>query len=76
MVDDFFPEERLKFEVMTHMAESLFSPRNDHKYFCQLYCEDNSGKTTFMQIMEIASPMWVKMPDVANLLVRKNRNPD
>lgn len=62
---------------MTHIAKRLLSPRNrnDHKYFVQLYGERNNGKTSFMKIMEIAFPMCIKMPDVANLLARNNRSP-
>lgn len=74
--DNIFPEPQLKREVMTRLAESFFSSRNDHKYFVQMYGEGNNGKTTIMRIMQSAFPMWVAMPNVDNLIARRNRNPD
>ena len=51
MLDDLFPDEQLKREVMTRVAESLFNCTNTHKYFVQLYGEGNNGKTTLMRIL-------------------------
>lgn len=75
LIDNLLPEPRLKLEVMTRLAESFFTSRNNHKYFVQLYGEGNNGKTTLMRILQTAFPKWVMMPNVENLLAR-NRNPD
>ena len=71
MLDDLLPEEGLRVEVLTRLAESLFSCTNTHKYFVQLYGEGNNGKTTLMRILQTALPQWVKMPNVEHLVSRK-----
>jgi len=76
MLDDLFPEEQLKREVMTRVAESLFNCTNTHKYFVQLYGEGNNGKTTLMRILQTAFPIWVKMPSVEHLVVHGVRDAD
>ena len=64
-----FPDKRLHSEVVTRVAESIFSGRNTHKYFVQLYGEGNNGKTTLMRILQTAFPKWVQMPSVEHLVV-------
>ena len=76
MLSDLFPDERLKIEVMTRAAESLFCCKNTHKYFVQLYGEGNNGKTTLLRILHTAFPRWVQMPDVQHLVARTGRNAD
>ena len=62
ILDDLFPEEQFKREVMVRLAESLFHCSNTHKYFVQLYGEGNNGKTTLLRILQTAFPQWVQMP--------------
>ena len=76
ILDDLFPEEQFKREVMTRLAESLFHCSNTHKYFVQLYGEGNNGKTTLLRILQTAFPQWVQMPSVEHLVARGVRNAD
>lgn len=59
---DMLPDEQLKRELLTRLAESLFNPKNVHKYFLQLYGLGNNGKTTLIRLLQTAFPIWVKMP--------------
>ena len=77
ILDKLFPDEQLKHEVMTRLAESLFCCTNTHKYFVQLYGEGNNGKTTLLRILQTAFPQWVQMPSVEHLVARAGvRNAD
>ena len=73
---DMLPDEQLRFELMTRLAESLFNPKNVHKYFLQLYGLGNNGKTTLIRLLQTAFPIWVKMPDAAHMMVQsQGRDP-
>ena len=65
--DDLLPDEQLKCEVLSRVAESLFSPVNTHKVFMQLYGKGNNGKTTLMRMLATALPVWVQMPNAEHL---------
>ena len=65
---DMLPDEQLKRELLTRLAESLFNPKNVHKYFLQLYGLGNNGKTTLIRLLQTAFPIWVKMPDAAHMI--------
>jgi hypothetical protein len=64
---DLLPDEQLKCEVLSRVAESLFSPVNTHKIFVQLYGKGNNGKTTLMRMLATALPEWVQMPNAEHL---------
>lgn len=67
ILNDLLPDEQLKCEVLTRVAESLFSPVNTHKIFMQLYGKGNNGKTTLMRMLATALPQWVQMPNAEHL---------
>ena len=69
---DMLPDEQLKRELLTRLAESLFNPKNVHKYFLQLYGQGNNGKTTLIRVLQTAFPIWVKMPDAAHMIVQSH----
>ena len=68
VLEHLLPDDRLRLEVMTRLAESFFSCTNTHKFFVQLYGEGNNGKTTLMRILQTAFPQWVQMPSVEHLV--------
>ena len=71
------PEERLKHEVMSRLAESLMSPTNTHKMFLQLWGRGNNGKTTVLRMLHTAFPIWVKLPASEHLAVHAHgRDPN
>ena len=57
-------------ELLGHVAESLFSATNTHKYFVQLYGDGNNGKTTLMSFLSAAFPQWVRTTSVEHFVVK------
>ena len=69
LLRDMLPD-RLYNELLGHVAESLFSSTNSHKYFVQLYGDGNNGKTTLMSILSAAFPQWVRTTSVEHFVVK------
>ena len=67
------PEDRLRCEVMKRIASSFFTGKpHDHKYIVSLFGDGDNAKTTLLQLMAEAFPVWVKIIKVDHLLLQKH----
>ena len=74
MLREIFPEEGLLNHVMEHIAESLFTPSNPHKYFAQVYGSGNNAKSYLFHILALVFPEWVAQPDPKHFIIQKGHS--